>query len=397
MYDQSFQNPPHLRGGWFVGPEEYEQMGYTLGLPPGIKMPLKPEILELVEKIKKTNGIAIPSHIPINQELIKRKIMATNIPTGTSVEDFKNLIVSTLLKRKLITDTDPIENIEYMTQKFTAIIEFKSHKDAEACMLLEKTLIINNYTINLFWYNEGNLNVASELQLSESKYSNPIYVQIPSTTIQEDNIRALFEPEFPIKEVIIQQETDYAFVELNDPYKAHLAAYTVNGKQVEDKTVTARVCYNENPDDLDISQNELIRNQIADGGQNYYSVINRKLLENPNLIDILNTNINPSVVITPDVEKLQPESGTFLYIYNIAKSVIVFEHDLIEELIIDIQQECSKFGNVLDVEVEQLPIRSDYAVIKVKFSTPSEAKAAQLALSGRRYGGRVVITSVEDK
>ena len=43
---------------------------------------------------------------------------------------------------------------------------------------------------------------------------------------------------------------------------------------------------------------------------------------------------------------------------------------------------------------EALP--SDYAVVKVIFENHNDAKDAQIALSGRRYAGRIVITQLID-
>ena len=55
-------------------------------------------------------------------------------------------------------------------------------------------------------------------------------------------------------------------------------------------------------------------------------------------------------------------------------------------------------GRVFDVSVEPLPtnvsLPSDYAVVKVVYEDPKAAKEAQIALSGRRYAGRLVITQL---
>jgi hypothetical protein len=77
--------------------------------------------------------------------------------------------------------------------------------------------------------------------------------------------------------------------------------------------------------------------------------------------------------------------------------IVLYDLDVCREIVDDVKDECQKFGRVRECEIIKLAseaLPSDYAVVKVVFDDESEAKEAQMALSGRRFSGRLVITQL---
>lgn len=67
------------------------------------------------------------------------------------------------------------------------------------------------------------------------------------------------------------------------------------------------------------------------------------------------------------------------------------------EICEDVQEECAKFGQVLDLKVPRPSGGSRQSAgvgkIFVKFDTPASAKKALQALAGRKFADRTVVTT----
>ena len=401
--DISFENPNCLRGGWFVGPEEYESMGYTLGLPPGFYAPDLPEIHELVEKIRPLNGIILPSTIQSQQpqKQSKKKILVTNLPLDCTSEQLDSFLTSSLLKRKLITDEHPIEKIDIFQNKLNAHVEFKSQKDAEAAIQIGKTLVFNKRELRIFWLRDST-DISQRETIETDKYDrNAVFAEFESNEDMptEKEISEAFEAEgFQVMKVSCPKGFKHAIINLVNPSLADAAVFKFNNTAIKGKLVRVKKCFigdNEGP--ASIPEKEKRRIKVTNGPTSLISVINPLILDQPSISDILNPDVTASAIVQPETERIQPPPGSVLHIYNIAKEMIMYDPDLLDEFVQDISSECQKYGEIADIKVEHLPIRSDYAVVKVFFKSPENAKDAQMSLSGRRYAGRLVITSLESE
>ena len=133
------------------------------------------------------------------------------------------------------------------------------------------------------------------------------------------------------------------------------------------------------------------------GSSPLLTIINPYLIQDQSISLILNTEVTTSNIVQPETERLQPVEGSVLCMYNIVKDVVIYDEELYNEILSDIENECIKYGEIINKGIEHMPIRSEYAVVKVFYRTPQQAKAAQLYLSGRRFAGRIVLTSIENK
>ena len=403
-----FENPNFLRGGWFVGPEEYEQMGYTLGLPPGYFAPDLPEIRNLVEKLKSQNGIILPSSIEKQTEQpTKKKVIVTNVPTEMSPDQLGELLTQTLLKRKLITNPEPIENIDLAPGKTSAFVAFKQQKDAEAAIQIGKTFIYNNRQLRILWY-KSKREIAEQASGEEADDIDEVYTyrnnyesmiletesdHLPST---ESILQAFNESGFPIDQIVVPDNFNHAIIYLEDPSSADLVVYKLNGTTIQDVVIKLKKCYiGENEGPNDIPDKEKRRLKATNGPSPLVSIMNPLLLQNSSIADILNPEVISSVIVQPETELIQPNVGNVLCMYNIVKDVTLYDQELLTETLQDLESECVRFGEIIDKKVEHMPIRSEYAVVKFFYKTPQQAKNAQIALAGRRYAGRAVLTSVE--
>jgi splicing factor U2AF subunit len=75
------------------------------------------------------------------------------------------------------------------------------------------------------------------------------------------------------------------------------------------------------------------------------------------------------------------------------------DDDEYEDIVDDVRDECSKYGNVRSIEIPR-PVEGidvpGCGKIFVEFSNTMESQAAQQGLSGRKFANRVVVTSFFD-
>lgn len=397
----AFSPIARLRGGWFVGPEEYASMGYTLGLPPGFYAPDHPAISELVEKIRPQNGIILPSATESSSTAeSKKKVMVCNIPLDMSEEDIVNIITNTLLRRKLVRDSDIISNVMIHQSHVNAFVEFKSQKDAQAAVHLGNSLIFRNQELRICWpqtfVSDNNIPPPPDF-FDQNNTLESLVIESDYLLPEADVIKSEIDVFFPVENVVKPEGFNHALVNLVDPSQSNIAVYKLNGMEVGGICIRVqRAFVHENDGPMLLDPKEVRKMKYCSGPSRMTTVLSPLLRNRPCIADILNPDVPVAVVIQPETEKAQPTYGKILNIYNIAKDTILYDSEFLPEFIADIQDECNKYGEVLSCNVVALPFKSDYAIVKVAFSSEEEAKECQMAISGRRYNGRIVITSIEE-
>lgn len=77
---------------------------------------------------------------------------------------------------------------------------------------------------------------------------------------------------------------------------------------------------------------------------------------------------------------------------------LVFQEEY-EDILEDIREECSKFGEVKSLEIPR-PVPGvevpGLGKVFIEFTSSSDCQAAQLSLTGRKFSNRVVVTSYFD-
>ncbi|OHS96236.1 hypothetical protein TRFO_37620 [Tritrichomonas foetus] len=387
-------------------------MGFTLGLPPGFYAPDKPEIRELVNKIKHLNGIILPSAVSATQDQSKQQrktVMVTNLPIDISNDEIITIVTNQLHHRKLVTDRDPVESCDIHASRYVAFLHMKTPKDAAAAVQLG-SIITGSHVLKISWANlkdskNNNSNTNSEQNATGSDYFDKgnsldsLFVDSILPLPPADRIKAYFEERFPVEDVVIPKGFNHALVKLADYCNVDRAIFMLDGIVVDGVKLRVRKAFineSEGPNMLDEIEKRRVR--IAAGPSTMLIVLSPLMRTKACVADILNTEVPINVVIHPETEKRQKPTGNTLLIYNIAPQTIMYDTDACQDIVSDVSEECSKFGKVIECTVNPLQadevLPSDFAVVKVIFEEAKDAKEAQLALSGRRYAGRLVITQL---
>jgi hypothetical protein len=272
----------------------------------------------------------------------------------------------------------------------------KTQKDAEAAVQLG-SVIVGQQVLKLSW--AAVKDRAREDEWEEVRDNGEcLFVDALLPIPPVEAIRNVFGARFPIEELVVPEGFNYCIVYLLDKRDSDGAVDELNGVVVEGVKLRVQRAFrrpSEGP--RGIGMKEVSRMAITAGPSTMYSVISPLMREKPSVADILNPNVQVAVVVRPETERLQPATGRTLFLYNVAASLVLYDADVCREIVEDIKEECQKFGRVKECEVIKLAseaLPSDYAVVKVVFENAAEAKDAQMALAGRRFSGRIVLTQL---
>ena len=373
-------------------------MGYTIGLPPGIYAPDTDEVRQVVAKVKAQNGVILPSSLPQSSAFATRqprkRVLVTNLPLEIASEEIKELLVTNLMRKKLITSEDAVVDCYINASRFNATVTMKTQKDAEAAVQLG-SLTSGQQLMKIIWAAQAAAPVEQDIP-DAIDTSNFIFVDSILPLPSAASIKEQFEGcEFAVRE--IQQPTGFShcIVILDDQSQAEYAAASMNGAVVDG--VRLRVQRLGSRERKPLTQKETTKTQNSIGPSNKYAVVSPQLRTKPCVADILDCDVPVTIQIRPETERLQPSTGTVLNIFNVAPMLATFDQDVCQEIVDNMRDECERFGNVVSCTIERLgsePLPCDYAVVRVTFESLEDAKKAQLGISGRRYGGRTVITQL---
>ena len=412
-------NLSRLRGGWFVGPEEYESMGYTLGLPPGFYCPNNPEIRALSKKLRSQNGIILPSMIQrSNTAQQNKKVIISNLPPGISEETIKDRIMKAFQEEKTpLASNPPFERIQIDDSGTFAFIDFYSRKDAEAAVSLGHNVQVEGRDLPISWNSVQLLQTTSSsvpiqtLKTFKPDMSDALIIEsdepLPSvedittflTLASSDDTVHRLEPASVQK----CEGFNVAIVVLKDPSKSDYAAWRFHECKIFDVDCRIHRCFRRDGDGpAGLDRNEKFKMSATAGPSNMYTVVSPLLRDHPSIADILNTDIQVAVTVHPETESIfDPSLSEYnhLLIYNVAPETSMIDESFYTEVLTEMREECSKYGKVLDVSVQIPPNQAHkcgYEVINVEFEDGKSAKNAQLQISGRRYRGRLVITQLSE-
>ena len=373
-------------------------MGYTLGLPPGIYAPDTDDIRKVVATIKPQNGVILPSSLPIASSLAarqpKKRILITNLPLEIASEEIRELLVSNLMRKKLITNDDAVVDCHINASRFNATVTMKTQKDAEAAVHLG-SLTIGQQLLRIIWAPQASPTSEQE-HVNTVDTSEYIFVDALLPLPPTDEITSAFcQRSFDIAEIQHPVGFNHCIVILSDPQLAAQAVAELNGAIVGGvKLRMQRLGHRESKQ---VAPKETSKMQLSVGPSNKYSVVSPLLRTRPCVADVLDCDVQIAAVVRPETERMQPSTGTILNIFNIAPILACFDPEVAQEVIDDVRSECERFGSVSSCVIERLgsePLPCDCAVVRVVFESPDDAKKAQLGISGRTYGGRTVITQL---
>lgn len=416
-----------MKGGWFCSPEEYESMGFTLGLPPGLYLEQTEEINELVEKIKPINGMVMPSFY-LNQSFGHKEnrniVLISNVPLDVTQDDIIKELNKTLFQAKIFpqtidSDSDSksfIISCQIVRTHFVAYVKMISSYITEKAVNLGQ-LRINDYVLPISFpdfimkdssaldkiystVHENELCVVIEIDYYKVDPNIRNEIQLPS----EEAIARFFGENYAINKIFRPADSNFILLYLTNKHDVDMIIINHDNCIIDSIPVTvhrSKRDLNECELFIDPKMKEKVKRET--GKSQYLTVLSPYMNQCdsvPSIADIFDPSMSLNAVIRKETEELQPATGKYLLIFNIVKFNVFNEQTLFESTKRNIFLECNKFGKVISTTLGSFfknQLLCDNAVACVTFENAEDAKAAQIGISGRRYQGRLAITQIVDE
>jgi len=140
---------------------------------------------------------------------------------------------------------------------------------------------------------------------------------------------------------------------------------------------------------MQLGDKKLIVQLASIGAKNAQTPVNGMMLQAPVAVQVPGLNFNASTVPVTEV----------LCLLNMVTEDELQDDEEYEEITEDVKEECNKYGNVKSIEIPR-PIKGvdvpGVGKIFVEFISKAECQKANIALTGRKFASRVVVTSYYD-
>ncbi|KAG0056377.1 U2 small nuclear RNA auxiliary factor 2 [Gryganskiella cystojenkinii] len=332
------------------------------------------------------NGPTGPNGVDNTIGRQQRRLYCGNIPLGINEDGLKDFFNQTMMSMNLTTGAGaPVINIHINYEKNYAFVEFRTPEEATAAMAFDG-IVFQNQTLKIrrpkdYQPPEGAANEATQIHVpgvistNVPDSENKIFIGGLPLYLNDDQVIELLTAFGELKAFNLVKEGNvgaskgFAFCEYLDPNLTDIACQGLNNMMLgEKKLVVQRASVGSS------------RSNNPAGGANAIQLHpNLMLAGNTGAADVLPTNVLQLLnMVTP--EELE-DDGEY--------------QDIME----DIGEECSKFGQVLEVKIPR-PVNGQpvpgVGKIFVKYASVEEATVALRALSGRKFADRTVLTSFYD-
>lgn len=327
-----------------------------------------------------------------------RRLYVGNIPFGVTEEDmmgFFNQQLIALGSSSLKTDGKAVLTCQTNLEKNFAFLEFRSMDEATQAINFDG-IVFRGQTLKI--RRPHDYHPVASISCSEPGYATTTITspQIVVSTMGPNHVISTLVPDSPqkiyigglptclnetqIKELLLSfgqlkgfnlvkdsntsLSKGFAFFEYLDPLVTEQAIAGLNGMQLGDRKL-------------------VVQRSIA-GGRNSGGVP-ATVLQVPGLTAIPNTG-SPTEV---------------LCLLNMVLPEELLDDEEYEDIRTDIQQECAKYGDVRSLKIPR-PIpngdspKRGCGKVFVQFESVDDCQKAMRALSGRKFSGRIVMTSFSD-
>ncbi|KAH0795279.1 splicing factor u2af large subunit [Histomonas meleagridis] len=366
----AFRDTQRLRGGWNVSPDEYRQMGYTPGLPPGLPG-TKTSQVQVLSNIFEAGGLISQYPEGISCQIYnKRSVVIWNSPEDSPSIVVANYLVDSLIARGAISsEFKPIINTFPDTSIF--VLVFPTEEDTQSVLSQTFKISFKGIALDIRPFQKPSDLPLPPINLISQHPRRVIAMNVDTEAAQFDLFLSQF---FKIDGfLILPNIKDCVLFDVCPPIAPEAAALIIDGVQFGETRIIARALRSVVP-----------RKDIEKYGE--FSV----LCDGVNLQQI----IQPRTQITTASDTLL-SSGKKLHILNVVPISALSDREESQILIYDIAGECKKYGNVVECKLtneSKFGSCGGYGVAIVTFQKEEAAALAQQHLAGRRYLGRVVIT-----
>lgn len=330
-------------------------------------MPFNPQLMSLLP----------PTALQTRQA---RRLYVGNLPPAISEQAIMEFFNKTMIDAKAtVLEGKPILNVEINLEKNFAFMEFRTPEEASACIHFDG-ISFDGHTLRI----RRPKDYAGGAPLASGMPGMTGIVQVPDTPNKvfvgglppyfgEEQVRELLVTVGPLKHFNLIRDPatgvskGYAFCEWIDDETTTRACAALNGIQVGEKTLIVQ----RSDSALRVQQQVGV---IGTGG----------IAPHP-----MNLLVNVANTFSNSVPGTSAVPTRILLLLNMVTQEDLEEDEEYQDILADIQDECSRYGRVRGVVVPRSP-SSAVGKVFVEFEEASGAMDAQNALEGRKFASRTV-------
>ncbi len=363
------------------------------------------------------NNIKAPTVSIIQQPLSTaqqkqaKRIYVGNIPRDCNEMEITLFFNTAMRQNGLIAAAgDPVQSVQLNMEKNYVFVDFRSPEEATRAMSLDgikmrdhilKVKRPNNYVAPMTssiisQVNGDKVIIPGAISTNVLDGPNKLFIGGLPGAMSEDQVRDLLLQFGQLKAFNLVKDSNTGLS------KGYAFCDFVNG-DVTDKAIQVL-------NGLEMGGKKLVVQRASIGAKsNQIYVDPLEYLTDPERQAIANL-LNPQIPVQAALANLQSQGLLFveptriLVLLNLVSEKELEDDEEFEELVSDIKAECSKYGpirNVIiprpeqDVNSENYYSNKNQGVGKVlvEYETKEQAKQAQTNLAGRKYNGRIVVTS----
>ncbi|QUC17791.1 uncharacterized protein UV8b_02032 [Ustilaginoidea virens] len=353
---------------------------------PGAPRQQPMDLTKLQAFIKEPNGGVSSAGLKANNSRQAKRLIVSNIPPEISEESLISFFNLELNGLNVIESSDPCTLCQFSGDRSFACLEFRNAIDATVALALDGISMEADDALDGSDAEQQGLTIRRPKDyvmpaIPEHWGSDPDMV----SNVVPDTVHKLSITNIP------SFLTEDQIIELLAAFGRPKAFVLVKDRSTEESRGIAFAEYLEPG----------IANEPALNALNGMDVGGKKL-------KVRKASIGPTQVANFDVgitaisglasqRSLHAGKGRVLQLLNMVTPEELMDNEEYEEICDDVQDECSKFGTILEIKIPR-PIggsRQSAGVGKifVKFDTPESCYKALAALAGRKFADRTVVTT----
>lgn len=353
------------------------------GAPPMMPMPIKPTLQGPPGNAGLLNvpGLTVGGNQQATQvSRQSRRLYVGNIPFGSSEADFQNFFNEQMISQNLNTQGPgvPVISVQLNIEKQFAFLEFRSVEETSACMAFDG-ISFKNCALKLRrpkdyqpQPGEAPAHVPGVVSTIVADSVNKVYVGGLPTYLNDEQVKELLTQFGALKSFNLVTDTatglskGFSFCEFLDVAVTDVVIAALHDMKIGDRNL--------------VVQRAIVG---AKPGSSLMGIpqMPGMLMSLPQIPSAGGGPVMPTRVLT---------------LHNMITEQDLIEDEDYEDIRDDIKGECTKYGPVISLQIPR-PV-PDVTVpglgkIFVEFASVEFAQRAQLALSGRKFAGRIVVTS----
>lgn len=330
------------------------------------------------------NSVSSATLKPTNSRQAKRLVVSNLPPSATeeSISSYFNLQLNGL---NVIESTDPCALAQLSADRSFALVEFKTPDDATVALALD------GQSMEADDANGAANGAASGLQIRRPKdYIVPAVVDDPNYEPgRVSNIVIDTPNKISVTNIPLYLTTEQV-LELLSSFGELKAFVLVQDRSTEESRGIA-FCEYLDPAATEVAIKALDNMEL---GENHLKV--RKASIGITQVAGVEMGVNAMSMLA-GTTSTDSEVTRILQLLNMVTPEELMDNDDYEEICDDVREECSKYGEIVEIKVPR-PVggsRQSAGVGKifVKYDTPESATKALKALAGRKFADRTVVTT----